>query len=90
MKARVVFYLHALVAAYCITCGLLDLHGHPVRWLIPNNPVFCFLLGSAVVFPVWGILTAARTRPKHPIALVAAHFAVAAGQVFLGLLPLIS
>ncbi len=86
-RARLVFYLHALTAAYCICCALVDLSGHAARWLAPSFPVACLLLGTALIFPICSVLATRNRGTKHGTALVA-HFAMSTGQ-FLAALPLL-
>ena len=92
MKRRVliVFCLHAVVAAYCIMCGVLDSFGSFRDWLIPNRMVFFVLLGSAFAFPVVAALAIFRSGQRRPLLVEGAHIALAAGQLLFGLLPLVA
>ncbi len=85
-----VFCLHAVVAAYCIMCGVLDSLGHFKAWLIPNGAVFYILLGSAFVFPVVAALSLVGSGRRRPLLVESAHVAMGTGQLLLGLLPLIT
>ena len=89
-RVRIIFLFHAFVAAYCVTCGLLDTYGHFQPWLIPGVAVFYSLLGSAAVLPIVAAVSVAGSGCKHPVVLVVTHVAVGAGQLFFGLLPLFS
>ena len=89
-RLRVILFTHAFIALYCITCGVLDANGHLRAWLIPNTGVFYCLLASAVVLPVVAAISVVGSQYRHPIILVLTHLAMAAGQFFFGLLPLIS
>jgi len=92
MKRRVliVFCFHAVVAAYCITCGVLDSHGWGAHWFIPNRLVFLVLFGSAFAFPAIAALSLFGSGQRHPLVVGAAHVIMGAGQLLFGLLPLIS
>ena len=89
-RVRIIFLVHAFIAVYCVTCGLLDIYGHFHSWLIPGLAVFCFLLASAVLFPIVAAVSVAGSGCKHPVVLVVTHIVMGAGQFFFGLLPLIS
>ena len=92
MKRRVlmVFCVHALVAASCIMCGVLDSFGCLRGWLIPNRAVFLLLLGSAIVFPVVAAFSLFGSGQRRPLLVECAHVAMASGQLVFGLLPLIT
>ena len=92
MKRRVaiVFCLHALVAAHCIMCGVLDSFGRLGDWLIPNGTVFYSLLGSAFAFPVVAAFSLAGSGQRRPFLVGAAHVVMGAGQLLIGLLPVIT
>jgi hypothetical protein len=90
MKRRVlvVFCLHAVIAAYCVMCGVLDSHGHFMHWLIPNTTIFFLLFGSAFAFPIIATVGLLGSGQKHPLLVEACHLAMGAAQVLFGLLPL--
>ena len=92
MKRRVliVFCVHALVATYCIICGVLDSFGLLRGWLIPNRAVFFILFGSAFAFPVVAALSLFGSGQRRPLLVEGAHVAMTAGQLVFGLLPLIT
>jgi hypothetical protein len=92
MKHRVliVFCLHAVVAAYCILCGMLDSFGCFQAWLIPNRAVFFMLFGSAFAFPVVAALALVGSGQRRPLLVEGAHVAMGAGQLLIGLLPLVT
>ncbi len=89
-RVRIIFLVHAFIAAYCVACGLLDTHGYFRSWLIPGIAVFYFLLASAVVLPVVAAVAVAGSGCKYPVGLVVTHIAMGAEQFFFGLLPLFS
>ena len=89
-RVRIIFLVHAIIAAYCVTCGLLDTYGHFHSWLIPGVAVFYLLLASAVLLPIVAAVSVAGTGYKHPVILVCTHIAMGAGQFFFGLAPLVS
>ena len=89
-RVRIIFLVHAFIAAYCAACGLLDARGHFYSWLIPSIAVFYLLLASAVVLPAVAAVSVAGSGCKHPVILVVSHIAMGARQFFFGLLPLIS
>ena len=89
-RVRIIFYVHAFVAAYCVTCGLLDTYGHFHSWLIPGVAVFYLLLASAVLLPMLAAFSLTGSGCKHPVVLVVTHITMGAGQLFFGLMPLIS
>ena len=92
MKRRVliVFCLHAVVAAYCMMCGMLDSFGCFKAWLIPNPAVFFVLFGSAFAFPVAAAFSLLGSGQRRPLLVEGAHVAMGAGQILVGLLPLVT
>ena len=88
-RVRIIFYVHAFIAAYCVTCGLLDVYGHFHSWLIPGVAM-CFLLASVVLLPIVAAFSVIGSGCRHPVVLVVTHIAMGAGQFFFGLMPLIS
>jgi hypothetical protein len=89
-SVRTIFVIHALIATYCVACGLLDDYGHFRSWLIPSVAVFYSLLASAVVLPIVAAVSVIGSGYKHRVGLVIAHIAMGAAQLLFGLLPLIS
>jgi hypothetical protein len=92
MKRRVaiVFCLHGAVTAYCIMCGVLDRFGYFKAWLIPNAALFYILLGSALAFPVAAAFSLVGSGQRRPLLVEGAHVAMGAGQLLIGLLPLMT
>jgi hypothetical protein len=89
-RVRVILWIHAFIATYCMACGMLDLSGHYQSWLIPGFEVFGVLLASAVILPILAMVSVLGSGCKHPVVLALTHLAMGAGQLFFGLLPLIS
>jgi hypothetical protein len=89
-RVRVIFWIHASVAAYCLACGILDLSGRYHSWLVPGFEAFGVLLASAVVLPILAMVSVVGSGCKHPVVLVLTHIIMGVGQIFLGLLPLIT
>jgi hypothetical protein len=89
-RVRIIFFVHAFIAAYCVACGVLDTYGHFHSLLIPGAAVFYFLLASALMLPIVAAVSVAGSGYKHMLILVVTHIAMGAGQFFFGLLPLIS
>ncbi len=89
-RAQFIFFFHALIAAYCVACGLLEMVGQLRSWLIPGIVMFYLLAASAILFPIVALVSVAGSGCRHPVLLVAAHFLMGGAQFFFGLLPLIS
>ena len=89
-KVRVILFLHALIATYCIACGVLDATGYFHPSLIPSVAIFYLLAASAVVLPLIAAATIIGTRQKDPVVLIVAHLVMGAGQLCVGLFPLIT
>jgi hypothetical protein len=89
-RVRVIFYVHAFIAAYCLLCGLPDAYGHFHAWLIPNALTFYILLASSFVLPVVAAVAVVGAQCKHPVVLVPTHIVIGAAQFFVGLMPLVS
>jgi hypothetical protein len=71
-------------------CGVLDSFGWFRDWLIPNHVIFFVLAGSAFAFPVVAAFCLLGSGQRRPLLVEGAHVAMAAGQLVLGLLPLIT
>jgi len=85
-----IFFVHAFIAAYCLMCGLLDAYGQFRPLLIPNSSVLYLLLTSAIILPIVAALSVVGSGHQHPVVLIVTHIAMSAGQLLLGLMPLVS
>jgi hypothetical protein len=88
--ARVIFYAHVFLAAYCVLSAILDGLGHTQSWMIPNFGVFLGLPALGIVLTAAGAASAIPAGCKHPLLLVLVHVSLTVVQIRFGLVPLIS
>ncbi len=86
---RTTFYIHALVAIYCLMMGYCDVKDDIAISLIPDTWLLLILVATVVILPVVSlVLCIVSKHTEAVLRIFLGHCAIGFAQVIFGISPL--